>query len=206
MAFRVDRGRVRGLSVLALAVLTLIACGAPSQEDQDKDWDSAADLIATSDRIIVATFVNEITVELFDRDDSGGSRVGPETAIYREFTVAEKYKGSARRGDQIFVTFDSDTDAALSARPGETHRFGVGQQYGLFLKGRRRPDGYPSDYGSIIWTGNGEPSIAVLRGDNFQFLSTDRYRTQIDSIGLQTESNSAAPFTLDLAGLERLTD
>ena len=196
------------LFAAALSVIAVLACNpAPAREDQDKDWTTAQNLVDTSDRIVTGIMTNE-AVELVEiPDEDTGVFTGERDVLYREFRITESFKGSAERDDMIWMAFDPSFSAELVDGSGEPRLIEIGAEYVLFLKGRARPLEFPSDYGAVLWSGNGQPSLAALNGDELQFLSDDVYFSLLQSEGIAPASDdSVAPFTLNRAQLRELTD
>ena len=190
----------RSAGALAAAALALLfACAAPDSEEQDRNWTEAADLIATSDRIVLAQFVEsrQETVQLVDSDS--GALAGETEILFRQFEISETVKGTTDPGDLLWVAFDAGRGGELVNREGDVRDFGGSNTYVLFLKGRLRPLEYPPEFGSVLWTGNGEPAFAELVGNGLEFRAERQY---LDLLR-QEERNlpdrlSAAPFTLTL--------
>lgn len=195
-----------GTLAILLAATVITACAAPAAEEQDKDWTSAAGLVETSDRIIAARFLEE-TVETFEDPDTSSNTVpGEVTVHYRHFEVIETYKGTTDREDRLWVAFEPGAAGELVNGSGDVQEFRDGQTYILFLKGRLRPLSYSTDFGPVLWTGNGQPSFAELRGDQLHFWADRIYLNMIVADGDPLPSPlSAAPFTLTVDELETMT-
>ena len=192
-------------SIIA-AIALMAACSAPSAEEQDKNWSDSADLVNTSDRVLTAVLLQEVRETVQELDASGQPGASHEL-FFREFEVVETFVGTQEQGDSIWVAFDTSPGAALVAGTGDAHTFAIGRTYALFLKGRLRPELYPPDYGAVLWTGNGQPSLAVVEGENLLFLAEQSYLELLRDEGLDLPvGRSAAPFVLTVPGLRELTD
>lgn len=193
--------------LLALPVL-LIACSPPpSASVQDKNWVNAKDLVTTSDRVITAKFVEEKLENIQLIDSVTGAIAGDIDVLFRQFEVFESLKGTSDRSDLLWIAFEPGRPGELVDGAGEIKSFVETETYVLFLKGRLRPLEYPTEFGPILWTGNGEPSIAELTGDNLEFRAERPY---LDLVTREDRSLpdplSAAPFTLTLEGAKDLAD
>ena len=185
---------------VALSAALLAACAAPAAELQDKDWTSADDLISTSDRIIVARFVDSQLVTVEPEDDDADSIEVP----FGQFEIFETLKGTTDPGDKIWVAFDTDDAAGLFDGQGRLKQFTESETLVMFLKGRLRPLEYSSDIGAVLWSGNGEPAFAELSGDNLVFRAGRQYLQSLESKD-QPDPASAAPFRLTINDIRDAT-
>ena len=182
-----------------IAVTVTLACTAPKASDQGRNWFDAEALISTSDRVMVALFVEERTVTVDESDPQTGGVAGQSVVLFRQFEVVDSYKGTSKTADLIWVAFDPRGENALADGSGAEHQFTIGQRYALFLKGRLRPILYPIEYGPVLWSGNGMPSVALVDGDALVFLADVGYLKLLGSREVTLPAqNSAAPFTLDI--------
>ncbi len=194
-------GIVRPLLAVLILVLA-VSCAATPAEEQDKDWTEAEPLIDTSDRIVSALFLDSTleTVQLVD--SSNGTILGETDVLLRQFEVFETFKGTIDPGDTIWVAFEPGREGELINGISEVMKFSETESYVLFLKGRLRPLEYPSDIGGILWTGNGEPSFALLVGTSLEFYANRTYLELLDrSDGSLPNPRSASPFIVTLDDL-----
>jgi hypothetical protein len=199
----------RLLAVLVLLValtLFVLGCAAPAAGLQDKDWTSAGDLVKTSDRIIRAKYTDSVVVSV-EQTDSKTGVISTKQVLFRQFEVLETMKGSIDAEETIWVAFDSGYIGELVNGMGTPMHYWAGPEFALFLKGRVRPLDYPTDYGPVLWTGNGRPSLAEVRSGRLVFYTTPQYLDSIvaDDAGFP-DPDSAALFTLTLAELAALAD
>lgn len=195
------------LYMFTLLVLAAVACTAPAAEEQDKNWTNSTDLIETSDRIMTARFTESNTETIQLVDDTNSEIIGEIEVLFRQFEIVESFKGTTDSGDSILVAFEPGRAGELVDGEGSVVKFESDETYVLFLKGRLRPIEYPSDIGGVLWTGNGEPSFAELRGDELRFVAERPY---LDLLSRENqalpEPLSVAPFELTLTELQEATD
>ncbi len=195
-----------GLVVIFLMVIAS-ACAAPSAEEQDKNWTGPSGLLDTSDRIVSAQFIEARVETVSLVDDTNSEIVGEERVLFRQFEVTETFKGTSDSGDTMWVAFESGVSGELVDGEGSVRDFETGPSYLLFLKGRLRPIEYPADYGAVLWTGNGEPSFAIVSGDDLRFVSERGYLELLQREGRELpDPTSAAPFELTISGIREATD
>ena len=190
------------LALLFVTAILAMACAAPAAEEQDKDWlaGDEAELVRTSDRIISARFVSEVLATVNETVDNAP---GPDSQLlYRQFEVIETFKGTTEADDILWVAFQPGAEGDLLDGNRDVYTFTPGQEYVLFLKGRLKPAYYPADYGAVLWTGNGQPSIAYLSGETLVFLADRPYLAPSPTPA--GASVSAAPFPMDIARLREL--
>lgn len=184
--------------------LVFVSCTMPTAKQQDKDWTSASDMTTTSDRIIRATFVDSITVSI-DHTDNETGVVSTTGVLFRQFEVLETLKGTIDAEEKLWVAFEPGENGEFVDGTGTPLQYWAGREYVLFLKGRLRPLEYPTDYGPVLWSGNGRPSLSEVRSGQLVFFTTRQY---LDSLtandAVLPEPDSAAPFTLTLAELAGL--
>lgn len=180
--------------IITISVMT--ACAAPAAEEQDKNWTGVEDLVRTSDRVLLAEFLESRleTIEDPFTDSSGQTEV-----LFRQFRVFETLKGTSESGDTLWVAFEPGMQGELVNGRGEVADFTAGTTYVLFLKGRLRPEEYPTEFGPVLWTGNGEPSFAELVGDELLFRAERAYLDLLINEGhTLPDPRSAAPFRASL--------
>lgn len=196
--------RLFRLLFLVLPVL-LIACTAPSADQQDKNWTDPTNLVSTSDRVLIARFVESREVNIQRIDSSTGAVASDTDVLFRQFELFETVKGTSDAGDLLWVAFVPGRTGELVDGEGAVQDFREGETYVLFLKGRLRPLEYPTEFGPVLWTGNGEPAFAKLLGDRLEFRAERPYLDLIlrDEQSLP-DSPSAAPFALTLEEVRKV--
>jgi hypothetical protein len=207
LARNISNNRVFAVLVLMAALsLFVLGCAAPAAELQDKDWTSAGDLVKTSDRIIRAKFTDSVVVPIEQTDSKTGA-IRTKQVLFRQFEVLETLKGTIDAEETIWVAFEAGVDGELVNGTGTPMHYWAGPEFVLFVKGRVRPLNYPTDYGPVLWTGNGRPSLAEVWSGRLVFYTTTPYRDSLmaDGAGLP-DPDSAAPFTLTLAELAALVN
>jgi hypothetical protein len=197
--------RTTALLVLLAAALLTTACTAPSASEQDKPWRDAEDMVSSSDRIISARYLQGVLATVRESVDNAP---GPESQLlYRQFQVIDTFKGTTEANDTLWVAFEPGAAGELVNGNGGVEEFAVGETYLLFLKGRLKPLYYPSEYGAVLWTGNGQPSIAQLEGEQLTFLAVRPYLSLLERENASRPApESAAPFALTLPQLREMTD
>lgn len=191
-------GRLLTLSLMVLPIL-LMACSLPSAGEQDKNWTDSSDLIKTSDRILVTRFVDFRLQNIQRIDSITGAIAGDIDVLFRQFEVFENLKGTTDSGDLIWLAFEPGTVGELVDGQGQLKNFDKTKTYVMFLKGRLRPLEYPTEYGAVLWTANGEPAIAELIGDELKFIAERPYLDLLSRDGITLpDTTSASPFTLTL--------
>ncbi len=198
---------LRRVSILLLAIIimALVACAAPAAEEQDKNWTAAADLVETSDRVLVAKLVDSRQESIQLVDSVSGAIAGETTVLFRQFEVFESIKGTSDPEDRLWVAFEADSPGELVDGEGSVRDFRESETYVLFLKGRLRPLEYPPEFGAVLWTGNGEPAFAELVGDVLEFRAERPYLDLLAREGRALPNpNSASPFTITLEEVKDL--
>lgn len=192
------------LAILVVLSLLLAGCTAPAAEQQDKDWSSANDLVVTSDRIIRAKFVESVVVSIEETDSKTGL-LSTRRVLFRQFEVLETLKGTIDPEETLWIAFEPGQVGELVNESGALLQDWTGQEFVLFLKGRLRPLNYPTDYGPVLWTGNGRPYLAlVLSGSLVFYTSRQHLNSLVNSDAGLPDTGSAAPFTLTLSELAAL--
>ena len=196
-----------GFYVLAVVAAVFIAgCTAPSADEQDKNWTRAQDLIATSDRILTVRFVESRNETIQLTNPGAGLTPGEIEVLFRQFEVIDTLKGTSDPEDRLWVAFEPGRAGELVDGQGQVQVFRDGPTYMLFLKGRLRPLEYPTEFGPVLWTGNGEPSFAELTGEQLIFRADRVFFSLLERDGTQLPSPaSAAPFELTLPEIETIT-
>ncbi|MEX0763181.1 MAG: hypothetical protein WD208_09380 [Dehalococcoidia bacterium] len=195
--------------VFVMTGLALLATGCFTGGDHpyDVNYASVDEIVSDSDRIVAARFV-EAEQQTIEEDTTGdGSPDSQFMEVFSRFVITQSFKGSALAGDEMVVVTGHDPySGRVRDSEGVVHEFVEGQEYVLFLYGRRRPLNYPPDYGNIVWSHTGEPGIATVENGQMHFLATQRYMDYMSTMGLQSAStDSVAPFELSLDGLREMT-
>ena len=171
----------------------------------------AQTLVEASNRIVIATYVDDRTENISKGTNADGEDKGSITERFRRFTVAEWLKGDAAPNDTLYVVAtESSTVRFADVKSRQQHNDVPGLEtdvkYVLFLERVARPDNrYPNDDGDVLWTSPGEPDIARIdRNGRLTFLATERYRGILGEGGLEPVSGSAAPFELTKADIQRM--
>ena len=170
----------------------------------------ASTLVGSSDRIVVASYVDGRTETMSKGSASDGASKGSVTERFRRFTVVEVLKGDGAADDQLYlVTTDSSTfnfgGGKSTYRDYEVLDLKAGTRYVLFLEGVSRPEGYSSEYGDTLWTSPGEPYLAEIDSDGrLTFIATDVYEDLVEEGGFTPVRGSAAPFELTKEQIKEL--
>ena len=170
----------------------------------------AQTLVDGSDRIVIATYVDDRTENISKGTNADGEDKGSITERFRRFTVVESLKGDAAPDDTLYVVAtEGSTVRFADGKSTQQDNYVVGLEtdvnYVLFLESVARPDSYPNDYGDVLWTSPGEPDIARIdRNGRLTFLGTERYQDILGEGGLEPVSGSAAPFELTKADIQRV--
>ena len=166
------------------------------------DYRAADALLAGSGEVVLATYLDEESHEIPTVTTDGGVVVGSVTETYQRFRVVESWKGDAVVGQDLYVVTSAGYKTALAEGGSETYEYDsisltAGEDYVMFLHGRSRPDGYPAQYGDIIWTRPGEPAVAeVDDAGRLTFIATARYKDTVDGEGMERVPGSDAPFEM----------
>lgn len=167
-----------------------------------RDYTDAKTLVQKSDRIVVATFLEEKS-HVVDRVNAyDGTVLGDITLVVQKFRNIEALKGDAAADNITYVV--SEAADSLKWADGEktTNEFervplSKSEDYVLFLRNipaRNEYEGeYKDEYEGGFWAYVGEPAIAVLQqgSGDFKFKVTDRYKRERDVL-----RDSNAPFEL----------
>ena len=167
-----------------------------------QDYRDAASLLSASERILVATYLDAETHEIPTVTADDGTVVGSVTEKFRRFRITEALRGDGESGDIMYVVTSIGYKTALAGGGSKSSTYDVldltaDEDYVLFLDGRTKQEGYPSQYGDTLWTRPGEPGIAQLDdAGRLTFIATDRYKDTIESEGLERVTGSDAPFEM----------
>ncbi len=174
---------------------------------QDKNWTDSKNLIDSSDRILVAKFVDSSLENVQLVDSATGVIAGDTDVLYRQFEVVESLKGTSDPSDLLWVAFEPGPTGELVDGRSGVREFTEAETYLLFLKGRLRPLEYPQEFGAVLWSGNGEPAFAELVGEQLIFRSERAYLDLLERDGRDlAEADSASPFSLTFTDLKQATD
>jgi hypothetical protein len=146
-------------------------------------------------------FVQSQLQDISKIDRNTGATIDSQI-LFRQFEVLETHKGTIDPEDLIWIAFEPGVAGELVDRNDTVKEFFDGPTYVLFLKGRVRPLENPTEFGPVLWTGNGEPSFAELNGDRLLFRAQRTYVSRLDPAdGTLPSELSAAPFELTLSDL-----
>lgn len=166
------------------------------------DYRSAETLLAASDRVVLATYLDEETHEIPTVTAEDGTVLGSVTERFHRFRIVEPLRGDGLAGEDLHVVSSVGYKTALPTGGSESHMYDLvdltaGEKYVLFLHARTKIDGYPDKYGDVLWTRPDEPGIAQLDSSGrLSFIATDRYKETIKDEGLERASGSDAPFEM----------
>jgi len=167
-----------------------------------RDFRDGGSLLAASERILVAKYLDGETHEIPTVTADDGTVVGSVTEKFRRFRIVKTLKGDGKPGDIVHVVSSVGYRTALAGGGSESYTYDTidltaNQDYVLFLDARSKPDGYPPQYGNTLWARPGEPGIARLDADGrLTFIATDRYKDTIEDEGLKRVTGSDAPFEM----------
>lgn len=167
-----------------------------------RDFRDGGSLLGASERILVATYLDEEAHEIPTVTADDGTVVGSVKEKFLRFRVVETLKGDGESGDIMYVVTSVGYKTALAGGGSESYTYDAinltaDEDYVLFLDGRARQEGYPSQYGDTLWTRPGEPGIAQLDDTGrLTFIATDRYKDAIKGEGLKRVTGSDAPFEM----------
>ncbi len=190
---------------LALSSGVFAGCGlfpAKGTSGSWVDYRDARSLLAASERILVATYLDEEIREIPTVTADDGTVVGSVTERFRRFQIIEALRGDGDSGGIMHVVTSVGYKTALSGGRSKSYTYDVldltaEEDYVLFLDGGPKPEGYPPQYGDILWTRPGEPGVAQLdAAGRLTFIATDRYKNMMEAEGLETVEGSDAPFEM----------
>ncbi len=205
----VNKNLMLGVSIPALlfAVLSgaFVACslmGSGGSSGSWRDFRDGGSLIGASERVLVAKYLDAETHEIPTVTADDGRVIGSVTEQFRRFRIVKTLKGEGKPGDIVHVVTSVGYKTALAGGGSESHTYDTidltaNQDYVLFLDGRAKQEGYPSQYGDTLWARPGEPGIARLDAEGrLSFIATDRYKDTIEGEGLERVKGSDAPFEM----------
>ena len=167
-----------------------------------RDFRDATSLIVASERIVLATYLDEATHEIPTVTSDDGTVIGSVTETFRRFQIGESLKGDAQVGDNLYVVESANFKTALVGGGSETVNYEVlqltaGHEYVLFLDSQPALAASPAQYGDTIWARPGEPGVAQVDSEgHLTFVATDRYKDAIEGKGLERAPGSDAPFEM----------
>ena len=189
-------------ALLGVAFVFYISMGSEGGSGSWQDYRDASALLAASERIMVATFLDEATHEIPTVTDDDGRVVGSVTEQFVRFRVVEALKGDGTSGEIVYVANTLGYKTAQTGGGSKSYSYDTidltaSENYVLFLSSRSMIEGYPTQYGDTLWTRPGEPAIAQLEDSGrLTFIATNRYKETVDDEGLERVSGSDAPFEM----------
>ena len=189
-------------ALLGVAFVVYISMGSEGGSGSWQDYRDASSLLAASERIMVATYLDETTHEIPTVTDDDGTVVGSVTEQFLRFRIVEALNGDGTASEIVYV---ANTLGYKTAEIGggsrsysyDTIDLTANENYVLFLSSRSMIEGYPTQYGDTLWTRPGEPAIAQLDdAGRLTFIATTRYKETVDDEGLERVSGSDAPFEM----------
>ena len=115
----------------------------------------AQTLVEASNRIVIATYVDDRTENISKGTNADGEDKGSITERFRRFTVAESLKGDAAPNDTLYVVATESSTVRFAdgkSRQQDNDVLGLETdvKYVLFLESVARPERYPNDYGDVL--------------------------------------------------------
>lgn len=189
-------------ALLGVALVVYVSMGSEGGSGSWQDYRQASSLLAASERIIVATYLDETTHEIPTVTDDNGVVVGSVTEQFLRFRVVEPLKGDVTASEIVYVVNSLGYKSAQIGGGSKSYSYDTidltaNENYVLFLESRSLIEGYPTQYGDTLWTRPGEPAIAQLDdAGRLTFIATARYKDTVDDEGLERGSGSDAPFEM----------
>ena len=166
---------------LLISLLTFISCHIPpSREIQNKDFIEISSLIESSDRILNLSFEGE-KIEYQIQD---------EMYVSLEFIVQEKFIGSSKKGEKIYVTLNKNYYDNLVNNNEDKFEFEIKNNYLFFLFGRAKKNIFPKELGGSLWFNNGNPSIYEIKDDRIKIISKKEVLSSLSDEFQEVELNS----------------
>ena len=166
---------------LLISLLTFISCHIPpSREIQNKDFIEISSLIESSDRILNLSFEGE-KIEYQIQD---------EMYVSLEFIVQEKFIGSSKKGEKIYVTLNKNYYDNLVNNNEDKFEFEIKNNYLFFLFGRAKKNTFPKELGGSLWFNNGNPSIYEIKDDRIKIISKKEVLSSLSDEFQEVELNS----------------
>ena len=196
-------------ALLGVAVVFYISTGSEGGSGSWQDYRDASSLLAASERIVVATYLDEETHEIPTVTDGDGKAIGSVTEQFLRFRIVEALKGDGTASEMVYVTNTLGYKTAQIGGGSKSYSYDnidltANENYVLFLRSRSMIEGYPTKYGDTLWTRPGEPAIAQLDDSGrLRFIATDRYKDTVDDEGLERVSGSDAPFEMTKEDIAR---
>lgn len=202
--------------ILVLAATATAACdagnsGQDGRGDRDpgsQGYFSPEELVGASQAIVIGRVGAQRDESFEFNSRATGEVVAVLTENVTTVEVTSVLKGDISVGEVIGVvqtanSTNRDRVNGDSVQSREVLSLPAGEEMVFFLRRVVLP---PETTGneSSTWGRPGEPGFARLDGDVLQFVSTERYRTTVESRGLTLGDGGGAPFSLDLSTLKQL--
>ena len=144
-----------------------------------RDFRDSGSLLAASELIVVATYLDEATHEIPTVTSDDGTVIGSVTETFRRFRIGESLKGDTQVGDTLYVVESASFKTALVDGGSETVNYEVlqltaGHEYVLFLDAQPALEASPAQYGDTIWARPGEPGVAQIELRRSAYLCRHR--------------------------------
>lgn len=147
---------------LLLSLFLFIYCHVPpSREIQNKDFTDLSSIIESSDRVLNLSYLDE-KIEYSAEE---------ENYISLKFEIVEKFIGSSKEGEIIFITFSKSYFDELTSQNKENISFSKENNYLFFLMGRAKKNTFPKKLGGSLWLNNGNPSIYEISDNKINIIS-----------------------------------
>lgn len=189
-------------ALLGVAFVVYISMGSEGGSGSWQDYRDASSLIAASERIMVATYLDEETHVIPTVTDDDGTVIGSVTEQFLRFQIVEALKGDGTASEIVHVANTLGYKTAQIGGGSKSYSYDnidltANENYVLFLSSRSMIEGYPTKYGDTLWTRPGEPAVAQLDdAGRLTFVATKRYKDTVDDEGLERVSGSDAPFEM----------
>ena len=187
-------------ALLGAAFVVCVSMGSEGGAGSWQDYRDGSSLLAASERIVVAKYLDEATHEIPTVTDDDGKVVG--SVKFLRFRMVEALRGDGMAGEIVYVVNTLGYKTAQVGGDSKSHSYDTidlteNENYVLFLSGRSMIEGYPTRYGDTLWTRPGEPAVAQLDDSGrLTFMANNRYRETVDDEGLERVSGSDAPFEM----------
>ena len=147
---------------LLLSLFLFIYCHVPpSREIQNKDFTDLSSINESSDRVLSLSYLDE-KIEYSAEE---------ENYISLKFEIVEKFIGSSKEGEIIFITFSKSYFDELTSQNKENISFSKENNYLFFLMGRAKKNTFPKKLGGSLWLNNGNPSIYEISDNKINIIS-----------------------------------
>ncbi len=162
------------------------------------DYLDEKDRVKNSERIVVAKYLGETSHVVDMKNAYDDAVLGEITLNVQKFKNIESLKGDAAIGNMTYVVIKAADSYNL---PGggnelfnrETVSLSTGNDCVVFIRQIPARPEYRGQYGDVVWTYVGEPSIAQIQPStgNLEFKVTRRFKKDWDVL-----PSSNAPFEL----------